>query len=149
MFPLKQNKRCREEKLNWKIEIMLWQQPNWGTRLPIVSIISHFKPKLFWVLFKNSVHTTKKMQCFVVTKSSWLMLFGKINACLLWESHGTHKYTHWTKRRVPDYSVRTSKRTPHFTITRINWLMLFKETVTVYCDNHMKHINTKYRVIDW
>jgi hypothetical protein len=43
-------------------------------------------------------------------------------------------------------SVRTSKRTPHFTITKINWLTLFKEIISVYNENHMESINTKYKV---
>jgi hypothetical protein len=27
--------------------------------------------------------------------------------------------------------------------------MLFKEIITVYSENHMKHIDTKFRLIDW
>jgi hypothetical protein len=27
-------------------------------------------------------------------------------------------------------------------MTTINWLMLFREIIAVYCENHMKHINT-------
>jgi hypothetical protein len=39
-------------------------------------------------------------------------------------------------------SVRTSQETHCVTTTEPNQLMLFKETVTVYCGNHMKHTNT-------
>jgi hypothetical protein len=37
-------------------------------------------------------------------------------------------------------SVRTAKKTQLFTITKINWLTLFKEIITVYSENHTKHI---------
>jgi hypothetical protein len=45
-------------------------------------------------------------------------------------------------------SVHTTKKTQHFTITKINLLMLFKEMIPVYSENHMKPINTEWRVID-
>jgi hypothetical protein len=30
---------------------------------------------------------------------------------------------------------------PHYTVIKIRWLMLFKEVITVYTENHIKHIN--------
>jgi translation initiation factor IF-1 len=38
-------------------------------------------------------------------------------------------------------SVRTSQGTHYISATETNWLMLFGETVAVYCENHMEHIN--------
>jgi predicted Zn-dependent protease with MMP-like domain len=37
-------------------------------------------------------------------------------------------------------SVRTSLETHYFFATEPNRLMLFRETVAVYCENHMEHI---------
>jgi hypothetical protein len=51
-------------------------------------------------------------------------------------------------RIIFKYSVRTAKKTPHFTITKINWSMQFKEIIAVYSENHTKHINTKFSVIE-
>jgi hypothetical protein len=34
-------------------------------------------------------------------------------------------------------------------MTKISWLMLFKEMITVYIDNHMKHVHTKFGVADY
>jgi hypothetical protein len=45
-------------------------------------------------------------------------------------------------------SVCAIKKTPHFTITKMNWLMLSKDLITVYSENHTKHINTEWRVTD-
>jgi hypothetical protein len=39
-------------------------------------------------------------------------------------------------------SVRTAKKTQHFTITKINRLTLFKEIIAVYCENHMKQMQS-------
>jgi hypothetical protein len=36
----------------------------------------------------------------------------------------------------------TSQETHYFTVTTTNRLMLFRETVAVYCENRMEHINT-------
>jgi hypothetical protein len=36
-------------------------------------------------------------------------------------------------------SFRTSQETHHVTATKPNRLMLFRETVAVYCENHMEH----------
>jgi hypothetical protein len=38
-------------------------------------------------------------------------------------------------------SVRTSQETHNVSTTETNRLMLFGETVAVYCENHMEHIN--------
>jgi hypothetical protein len=38
------------------------------------------KPKLVFVIFKNSVHTSKRTPHFTVTKIKWLMLFKEIIA---------------------------------------------------------------------
>jgi translation initiation factor IF-1 len=38
--------------------------------------------------------------------------------------------------------VRTSQETHYVSATKPNRLMLFRETVTVYCENHMEHTNT-------
>jgi hypothetical protein len=35
----------------------------------------------------------------------------------------------------------TSLETEYVYATKPNWLMLFRETVAVYCENHMKHTN--------
>jgi hypothetical protein len=39
-------------------------------------------------------------------------------------------------------SVRTSQETHYVSATENNRLMLFRETVAVYCENHMEHTNT-------
>jgi hypothetical protein len=39
-------------------------------------------------------------------------------------------------------SVHTSQETHYITATKNNWLMPFRETVAVYCANHMEHTNT-------
>jgi hypothetical protein len=39
-------------------------------------------------------------------------------------------------------SVRTSQETHYVSATKPNQLMLFRETIAVYCENHMEHINT-------
>jgi hypothetical protein len=39
-------------------------------------------------------------------------------------------------------SVRTSQETQNGSATEPNRLVLFRETVAVYCENHMEHINT-------
>jgi hypothetical protein len=36
-------------------------------------------------------------------------------------------------------SVRTTQETQYVSATKTDWLMLFWETMSVYCDNHMKH----------
>jgi hypothetical protein len=38
-------------------------------------------------------------------------------------------------------SVRTSQETHYVTVTKPNRLMLFMETVAVYCEKNMEHIN--------
>jgi hypothetical protein len=41
--------------------------------------------------------------------------------------------------------LRNSVRTSHYvSATEPNRLMLFRETVAVYCENHMEHINALY-----
>jgi hypothetical protein len=44
-------------------------------------------------------------------------------------------------------SDRTAKKTQLFTITKIKWLTRFKEIITVYSENHKKHINTKEELL--
>jgi hypothetical protein len=39
-------------------------------------------------------------------------------------------------------SVRTSPETHYVSATKPNRLMLFRETVDVYCENHMEHTDT-------
>jgi hypothetical protein len=39
-------------------------------------------------------------------------------------------------------SVRTSQETYYVSATKTNRLRLYGETVAVYCEHHMKHINT-------
>jgi hypothetical protein len=46
-------------------------------------------------------------------------------------------------------SVRTSRRTLNFTITKIKWLMLFKEIIPVCGDNFARHLNIKFRFVDY
>jgi hypothetical protein len=36
-------------------------------------------------------------------------------------------------------TVRTSQETHYVSATESNRLMMFRETVAVYCDNHMEH----------
>jgi hypothetical protein len=38
--------------------------------------------------------------------------------------------------------VRTSQETHYVSATEPTRLMLFRETVAVYCENHMEHTNT-------
>jgi hypothetical protein len=38
--------------------------------------------------------------------------------------------------------VHTSQETHYVSATNTNRLMLFMETVAVYCENHMEHIDT-------
>jgi hypothetical protein len=39
-------------------------------------------------------------------------------------------------------SLHTSQETHYVSATKTNRLMLFRETVAVYCENHMEHTNT-------
>jgi hypothetical protein len=39
-------------------------------------------------------------------------------------------------------SVRTSEEKHYVSAIKLDQLMLFRETNTVYCENHTKHINT-------
>jgi hypothetical protein len=39
-------------------------------------------------------------------------------------------------------SIRTSQETHYVSATKTSRLMLFTKTVTAYCENHTKHINT-------
>jgi hypothetical protein len=69
--------------------------------------LTHSKPKIAQIIFKDSVRTAKKTQLFTITKINWLMLFKEIipvctenrtkptnaNAALLIvESDGTYSY---------------------------------------------------------
>jgi hypothetical protein len=74
--------------------------------------INPLKPKLVYILFKNSVRTSKRTQHFTITKINWLTLFNfnPLKTKLIYILFKN--------------SVRTSKRTQHFTITKINWLTL-------------------------
>jgi hypothetical protein len=78
----------------------------------ISDTINPLKTKLVYILFKNSVRTSKRKSHFIITKINWLMLFNRLKTKLVYILFKS--------------SVRTSKRTPHFTITKINWLTLFK-----------------------
>jgi hypothetical protein len=40
------------------------------------------KPKVVYVLFKNSVRTSKRTPHFTITRINWLTLFKEINRCL-------------------------------------------------------------------
>jgi hypothetical protein len=64
--------------------------------------------------------------------------------CLLRESYGTHKCTVWAECGDFIYknSVRTSQETHYVSTKETNRLVLFRETVAVYCENHMEHTNT-------
>jgi hypothetical protein len=42
-------------------------------------------------------------------------------------------------------SVPTSQETHHVTATKPNRLMLFRETVAVYCENHVEHTDALCR----
>jgi hypothetical protein len=42
--------------------------------------INHWKPKLAWVIFKNSACIAKKTQHLTITKINWFMLFKDIIA---------------------------------------------------------------------
>jgi hypothetical protein len=41
--------------------------------------------------------------------------------------------------------ARTAKKSSQFTVTKINCLTVFKEINAVYNENHMKHINVKWK----
>jgi hypothetical protein len=49
------------------------------------------RPKLVYIMFKNSVRTAKKIQHLAITKINWLMLFREIIAVYN-ENHTKHKY---------------------------------------------------------
>jgi uncharacterized HAD superfamily protein len=80
----------------------------------MLTCINPLKTKLVYMLFKNSVRTSKRTPHFTITKINWLTLF-KFNPL-------KSKLVYMLFKN----SVRTSKTTPHFTITKINWLTLFK-----------------------
>jgi hypothetical protein len=42
--------------------------------------VNILKPKLVYIIFKNSVRTAKKTQHFTITKVNWLMMFKEIIA---------------------------------------------------------------------
>jgi hypothetical protein len=41
---------------------------------------SRLKPKLFQIIFNNSVRTSKKARHFITTKINWLMMFKETSA---------------------------------------------------------------------
>jgi hypothetical protein len=41
-------------------------------------VYNPLKPKLVYIIFKNSVRTAKKTQLFTITKINWLTLFKEI-----------------------------------------------------------------------
>jgi hypothetical protein len=45
-----------------------------------LNIINPLKPKLVYMLFKNSVRTSKRTPHFTFTKINWLMLFKEVIA---------------------------------------------------------------------
>jgi hypothetical protein len=55
----------------------------------IVCISYILKPKLVYLIFKNSVRTAKKTQHFTITKVNWLTLFKEIIAVYS-ENHMKH-----------------------------------------------------------
>jgi hypothetical protein len=55
-------------------------QPNSGIVLPFLGFLNPLKTKLVYILFKNSVHTSKRTPHFTITKINWLMMFKEIIA---------------------------------------------------------------------
>jgi hypothetical protein len=52
---------------------------------------------------------------------------------------------------IKTLKIKSIPQSRHFIITKTSQLMLFKDIITVYTENHMKHINTlwaKWRVMD-
>jgi hypothetical protein len=67
-----------------------------------MDIIYQLELKLIWIMFNNSVPTTKKTQYFSITKINWSMLFKEIIS-LFWELYETHKYNVLEKCGATDY----------------------------------------------
>jgi hypothetical protein len=65
-------------------------------------------------------------------------------------SHSLHRALNplKTKCLLNNYknSVHTSQGTHYFSATKPNQLRLFGETVTVYCENHMRDTNTLWYI---
>jgi hypothetical protein len=55
----------------------------------LVCYINALKPKLVWIIFKNSVRTAKKTLHFTITKINWLTMFKEIIAVCS-EDHMKH-----------------------------------------------------------
>jgi hypothetical protein len=64
--------------------------------------LSPLKPKHVWIIFKNSVRTSKKTQLFTITKINWLMLFKETIAVYF----DNHMKSINTKCRVIDCQSR-------------------------------------------
>jgi hypothetical protein len=58
-----------------------WHRPTQHVSSPIDSNwIKPLKPKLVWIIFKNSVRTAKKTQHFSIARINWLTLFKEVIA---------------------------------------------------------------------
>jgi hypothetical protein len=71
--------------------------------------------------------------------------FWDMTPCTLVERYqrfGEKYYLHSQGRKV---KVDSKHRKLRVSITKPNRLMLFRETVAVYCENHMEHINERER----
>jgi hypothetical protein len=75
------------------------------------------------------------------------MRFGETVAVYC-ENHIEHNYTAWAECRDFIYKnpVRTSQEKHYVSATKHNRLMLFRETVAVYCENHVHMPVTKVTI---
>jgi len=60
-------------------------------------IINPLKPTLLFIIFKNSVRTSKRTQHFTITKTNWLMQFKEVTVVYT-EKHKKYKNTKCTVR---------------------------------------------------
>jgi hypothetical protein len=70
----------------------------------------------------------------------------KTSACfcerLVSTYESTRRHNPEEQHRHFKHSVRAAKETQHVSMTTISWLTLFREIITVYSENHKKHMNT-------
>jgi hypothetical protein len=53
------------------LQLVNYEHPTWTT----IPCVNPLKPKLVWIIFKDSIRTSKKTQNFTIRIISWLILF--------------------------------------------------------------------------
>jgi hypothetical protein len=105
-------------------EAIKWRNWLWKRRRPLWMCAA------LWRVMKLNSEITMPMWNASVSLMIALHLTLTV-ICLPFESSSSHTNP-----------VRTSQETHYISTTKPNRLMLFRETVAVYCENHMEHTDT-------